>query len=109
MGLFQLIQSKAIAITGPIERKWSLAIQRVTERYEGLRRSKAGGMQTSMRLAEHESKRDNEELIAEVVVDVHDPAAPIFETARLSEGLHDTGRVIARLSEVVDHSAAAID
>jgi hypothetical protein len=64
---------------------------------------------TSMRLAEHENERDNEELIAEVVVDVQDPAAPIFVAARLSEGSHDTGRVITRLSEVVDHGAAAID
>jgi hypothetical protein len=62
-----------------------------------------------MRLAEHESEGDNEELITEVVVDVQDPAAQIFKVARRGEGSHDTGRVITRLSEVVYHGAAAID
>jgi len=49
-----------------------------------------------MRLAEHESEGDNEELITEIVVDVGDPAAPIFEAARLGRGSHDTGRVRKR-------------
>ena len=40
-----------------------------------------------MRLAEHESEGDNEQLITEIVVDVRDPAAPIFEAARLGEGI----------------------
>jgi hypothetical protein len=62
-----------------------------------------------MRLAEHESEGDNEELITEVVVDVQEPAAQIFEGARHGEGSHDTGCVITRLSEVVYHGAAAID
>jgi hypothetical protein len=62
-----------------------------------------------MRLAEHKNEGDNEELITEVVVDVQDPAAPIFEAARHGEGSYDTGRVITRLSEVVYHGAAAID
>jgi hypothetical protein len=50
-----------------------------------------------MRLPEHESEGDNEELITEIVVDVQDPAAPIFEAARLNKGSHDTGRVITLL------------
>jgi hypothetical protein len=62
-----------------------------------------------MRLAEHESEGDNEELLTEVVVDVQDPAPPIFEATRHGEGSHDTGRVITRLSEVIYHGAAAID
>ena len=70
---------------------------------------RTASMATSMRLAEHKSERDNEELITEVIVDVQDPAAPIFGTARHGEGSHDTGRVITRLSEVVYHGAAAID
>jgi hypothetical protein len=57
-----------------------------------------------MRLAEHKSEGDDEQLITEVVVDVHDPAAPIFEAPSHSEGSHDT-----RFSEVVYHGAAAID
>src|SRR6266481_8448834 len=66
-------------------------------------------MATSMRLAEHESEGDNEELFTEVVVDVQDPAAPIFQATRHGEGSHDTGRVITRLSEVIYRGAAAID
>jgi len=38
-----------------------------------------------MRLPEHKSEGDDEELITEIVVDVQDPAAPIFEAARLIE------------------------
>jgi|SRR6516164_1601856 len=66
-------------------------------------------MAISMRVAENECEGDYEELIAQVVADVQNPVTPIFETARLGEGLHDLGRVITRLSEVVDHGAAAID
>jgi hypothetical protein len=50
-----------------------------------------------MRLPEHESEGDDKELITEIVVDVQDPAAPIFEAPRLDKGSHDTGRVIALL------------
>jgi len=62
-----------------------------------------------MRLAEHESEGNNEELIAEIIVDVQDPVAPILEAARLDEGSHDTGCVIARLGKVVYWSATAIN
>jgi hypothetical protein len=41
-----------------------------------------------MRLAGHESEGDNEELITDIVVDVQDPTAPIFEAARLGRGSH---------------------
>jgi hypothetical protein len=61
-----------------------------------------------MRLAEHKSEGDDEELITEIVVDVQGPAAPIFGAARHGDGSHDTGRLITRLSEVVYHGAAAI-
>jgi hypothetical protein len=62
-----------------------------------------------MRLPEHESEGDNEELITEIVVDVQDAAAPIFEAARLDKGSHDTGRVITCFREVVYYSAVAIN
>jgi hypothetical protein len=62
-----------------------------------------------MRLAKHESEGDHEELITKIVVDVQDPAAPVFEAARRSKGSHDTGRLITRLSEVIYYGAAAID
>jgi hypothetical protein len=62
-----------------------------------------------MRVAENECEGDYEELIAEVVADVQHPFTPIFETARLGQGLHDLGRVITRLNQVVDHGASAVD
>src|SRR5262245_46001520 len=63
----------------------------------------------SMRPAEHEGERHNEELIARIVADMHHPVTPILEAALVGEGLHDTGRVIARLSEIVYQRAAVID
>src|SRR5215813_12213168 len=62
-----------------------------------------------MGLAEHESEGHNEELIALIVADMQDPVTPILEAALVGEGLHDTGRMIARLSKIVHHGAAAID
>src|SRR5215813_1830826 len=58
-----------------------------------------------MGLAEHESEGHNEELIALIVADMQDPVTPILEAALVGEGLHDTGRMIAR----VHHGAAVID
>jgi hypothetical protein len=66
-------------------------------------------MATSMRLAEHENEGDNEELIALIVADMQDPVTPILEAALVGEGLHDTGRIVARFSQTVHHGAALID
>jgi hypothetical protein len=62
-----------------------------------------------MRLAEHESEGHNEELIALIVADMQDPVTPILEAALVGEGLHDAGRMIARLNEIVHYGAAVID
>jgi hypothetical protein len=62
-----------------------------------------------MRLAQYESERDNEELVTLIVADMQDPVTPILEAALIGEGLHYTGRVIARLSKIIHHGAAAID
>jgi hypothetical protein len=35
-----------------------------------------------MRLTHHESERYDEDLVTKIVVDVQDPAAPVFEAAR---------------------------
>jgi hypothetical protein len=59
--------------------------------------------------AEHEREGHNEQLITLIVADMQDPVGPILEAALVGEGLHDTGSVIARLSEIVHHGAAAID
>jgi hypothetical protein len=52
---------------------------------------------TEPRASQLQSEGDNEELITEIVVDVQNAAAPIFEAARLDKGSHDTGRMIALL------------
>jgi hypothetical protein len=62
-----------------------------------------------MRLAEHESEGQNEELIALTIADMQNPVTPILKAVLVGEGLHDAGRMIARLNEIVDHGAAVID
>src|ERR1700751_54387 len=62
-----------------------------------------------MRFADHENEGDNEELIALIVADMQDPVTPILEAPLVGEGLHDPGRIIARLSQTVHHGAAWID
>jgi hypothetical protein len=69
----------------------------------------APSMMPSIRLAQHESEGHNEELIALVIADMKDPVAPILEAALAGEGSHYAGRLIARLSKVVHHGAAAIE
>jgi hypothetical protein len=64
---------------------------------------------TSMRLIEHESEGNNEELIALIVADMQDPVPPILKAALVGEGLHDAGRMIARLNQIVHHGAAVIE
>src|SRR6266536_3071881 len=65
-------------------------------------------MAASIRLAETSRHARSKTLNVLIVADMHDPVTPILEAEFVGEGLHDTGRVIARLSEVVHHRAAAI-
>jgi len=60
-------------------------------------------------IAEHEGEGHDEELIALIVADMQDPVAPILKAELVGEGLHHTGRMIARLSKIVHRGAAAID
>ena len=62
-----------------------------------------------MRPAEHEGEGHNEEFVALIVADMQDTVTPILEAELVGEGLHDTGRTIARLSKIVHYGAAAID
>jgi hypothetical protein len=62
-----------------------------------------------MRLAEYECEGHDEEFIALIVADVQDPVTPILEAALIGERLHEAGRMIARLSEIVYHGAAVIE
>jgi hypothetical protein len=40
---------------------------------------------------------------------MQNPVTPIFEAALIREGSYDTGRVIARLSDIVHHGAVMIN
>src|SRR6516225_1308192 len=66
-------------------------------------------MATSMRLSQHESEGHNEELLSLIVADMKNPVTPVLEAALVGERLHNAGRVIASLSEIVHHGAAVID
>jgi hypothetical protein len=62
-----------------------------------------------MWLSEHESEGHDEELISLIVADMKNPVTPVLEATLVGERLHNAGRVIARLSEIVHHGAAVID
>jgi hypothetical protein len=62
-----------------------------------------------VRLTEHESERNNEKFVAEIIVDVQDPVAPILEAPCLDETPDDAGGVIARFGEVIYRGTATIN
>src|SRR5215467_2572355 len=64
---------------------------------------------TSIRLAEHERERHNEELIALIVADMQHPVTPILEATLVGDGLHNAGRMIARVGKIVHHGAAVVE
>src|SRR5712672_618663 len=66
-------------------------------------------MTPSMRLAENGRKRDFEDLIVEIVADMHDPVAPVFRAMFHDQRPHHAGRVVARLGEVAHRGAELID
>jgi hypothetical protein len=61
----------------------------------------------SLRLAERERKGHHEKLVTEVMADVQYLAAAIFQAVRQGERLHDTRRVVMRLSQVAHCGAEA--
>jgi hypothetical protein len=63
----------------------------------------------SMQPAEHETEGQNEARIALTVADMQNPVTPILKAALVGEGLHDAGRMIAHLNQIVDHGAAVIE
>jgi hypothetical protein len=66
-------------------------------------------MLTSMRLAKNEDEGNNEELIALVVADMQESVTPILEAVLVGEGLHEAGRMIARLREIVHHGTIVVE
>src|SRR5262249_16241165 len=110
MSIHSSTHSSQIKTVGPaISLRTSCWLLPQNEQYNVFLESDWTTMAISIRLAEHESEGHNEELIALIVADMQDPVTPILEAELVGEGLDDTGRLIARLSKIVHHGAAAID
>jgi len=62
----------------------------------------------SMQFAERGGERHAEDLLADIIADVQDPATPIFQVGSCDERTHDNGGVLARLSQIAHGSAASI-
>jgi hypothetical protein len=82
-------------------------IEAAEQRHEGRTRRQHGNL--SVRFAEDEGERQNEDLIVEIVADMHDPVAPVFRVAPHDERPDDAGRSVARLGEVAHRFAGSID
>lgn len=63
----------------------------------------------SMWPSEHEGEGYDEQLIAEIIVDMQDPLTPILEAARPDQGPHDACRAIACFGKIFHCGAAAVD
>src|SRR5947207_5737165 len=62
-----------------------------------------------MRFAVHGRKGYGEDLVADIIADVKDPAAPIFQARRHDERPHHERGPLARFRQVADGGAASID
>src|SRR5947207_7105840 len=62
-----------------------------------------------MRFAVHGRKGYGEDLVADIIADVKDPAAPIFQARRHDERPHHERGPLARPRQVADGGAASID
>src|SRR5216683_381736 len=62
-----------------------------------------------MRFAEFGRERQGEDLVADIIADVQDPAAPVFRARRHDERPHNDRGVLTRLSQVAYDGAASID
>jgi hypothetical protein len=71
--------------------------------------SVCGMVSSLMRLAEDGGEGQDEDFVAAVVGDVHDPVAPIFRTGRHDVGAGETLGVLAGLDQAADGGAALID
>ena len=54
-------------------------------------------------------KRQHEDFVVEIVADMQRPVAPVFRALHCYQRLHDTGGVVAHLSQVSDGGAALVD
>jgi hypothetical protein len=63
----------------------------------------------SVRLAEHECEGKNEDLVIEIVADMHNPVAPVFRAAFHDQRSDQAGCAVARLGEVAHRCTGLID
>jgi len=57
-----------------------------------------------VRLAEHECEGENEELVIEIVADMHNPVAPVFRAAFHDERPDEAGRAVTDIHDFrADH------
>jgi hypothetical protein len=63
----------------------------------------------SMRLTQHERKGHDEELVAEVIADVQDPAAPTLCAVCHGQRTHNASCVVTRFREIADSGAVPIE
>jgi hypothetical protein len=61
-----------------------------------------------MWLAEHKGEGHDEDLIAAIITDVQDPAAPIFGAARHKERAHHASGVVTCLGQIGYRGAGSI-
>src|SRR3954470_21185761 len=66
-------------------------------------------MTTSMRLAENRRERQREQLVVEIVADMHGPVTPVFRALFHDQRSHHAGRLVTRLGEVAHRGAGLID
>src|SRR4051812_39822679 len=66
-------------------------------------------MTTSVRLAENGREGDFEDLVIEIVADMHHPVAPVFRALFHDQRSHHAGGAVARLGEAAHDGAELID
>src|ERR1700730_17046740 len=96
---------KAIPIPSPRTRSKPMGFASA----QPIPRAGAALMTTSMRLAENGREGNCEDLVVEIVADMHDPVAPVFRAPFHDQRSHQAGCVVARLGEVAHRCAELID
>src|SRR3954470_19851568 len=66
-------------------------------------------MTASMRLAENRRERQREDLVVEIVADMHGPVAPVFRALFHDQRAHHARRLVACLAKIAHHGAELID
>jgi hypothetical protein len=83
-------------------------IQASAKRHQRRRLSDQHGA-LSMRFAEHGREGYDEDLIAEIIADVQDPATPIFPAGCHNERPHNESGMVMRCNQIIHGGAASIN